>query len=425
MKVVLFEDENVSNLYPLVFLRPVFDLRCGIFTLKEKVEKKFPDADLYLETRDELDAVAAETHGPDMVNSHQAVRPDDDILLINAGAVLTGDPSEYAGRERVGVDEEGNLIWAYLNRETVERLDSPASIGLAQKAVGELNAERVDDLLIRYPWDLIIHNPEQVTSDFESHYTAGRHSDPMPGAKMIGDNTNLYVGEDVELQPFTLIDCREGPVIIEDGATVHAHTSIEGPTFIGRDTQLFEAKIREGCSIGPVCRAGGEVEESIMHGYSNKYHTGFLGHAYVCEWVNLGALTTNSDLKNDYSTVKLRVHGGRQMDSGSMKVGSFIGDHTKTSIGTMLNTGSVIGIMCNLVAGSSVLPKRIPSFCWYLQDRVSKGLGLKYALKTARAAMGRRDKELSDAMVELIEHAQGITREEKMKLVKRDRRKMR
>lgn len=425
MKVVLFEDEHASNLYPLVFLRPVFDLRCGIFTLKEKVEKKFPDCELYLETRDELDGVTAETHGPRMVNSHKAVHADEDILLVNAGAILTGDPADYSRSERVGVDEEGNFIWAFLTRETVERLDSPASIGLAQQAAQELPAENVDDILIRYPWDLIVHNPDQVTSDYQACYTSGRESEPMPGAKMIGDSSNLYVGEDVELQPFTLIDCREGPVIIEDGVTVHAHTSIEGPTFIGRETQLFEAKIREGCSIGPVCRVGGEVEESIMHAYSNKYHTGFLGHAYVCEWVNLGALTTNSDLKNDYSTVKLRLHGGRQMDSGSMKVGSFIGDHTKTSIGTLLNTGSVVGIMCNLVAGSSVLPKRIPSFCWYLQDRVSKGLGLKYALKTARAAMGRRDRELTEAMVELIERCQEISREEKMKLVKRDRRKMR
>lgn len=424
MKIVLFEDEDVSTLYPLVYLRPVFDLRCGIYSLKEKIENIFPDARIYLETRDELDAVAAEMHGPDAVNSYQAVEADEDILLVNAGAILTGNPEDYREEEQVGVDEDGNFVWAYLRRETVEHLDSPASIGLAQEAVQNLPCREVEDILIQYPWDLIVHNPDQITADYETTYAPDRLSDPIPGAKMMGPGENLYIGEDVEIQPFSWIDCRQGPVILEDGVTVHAHTSVEGPCYVGRDSQLFEGKIREGSSIGPVCRVGGEVEESIIHGYSNKYHTGFLGHSYVCEWVNLGALTSNSDLKNDYSNVKLRLPGRRPMDSGSMKVGAFIGDHTKTSVGTLLNTGSVVGIMCNLVAGSSVLPKRIPSFCWYVQDRISKGLGLDYALKTAGAAMGRRDQELTEDMIDLIEHTVDITKDEKMKAVKRARRKM-
>jgi len=424
MKIVLFEDERVSDLYPLVFLRAVFDLRCGIFTLKEKIEKKFPDAVVFLETRDELDAVTAERYGPDVVNSHDAVRPDDDLLLVNAGAILTADASEYTQEEKVGVSEDGRFVWGYLAQQTVERLDCPASIGLAQKAAEELTTETVDDILIAWPWDLIDHNPEQITADFRSYVTPQRKSEPLRGAAMIGPPENLYVGENVELQPHTWIDCREGPVMIGAGATVAAHTSIHGPCYIGERTGLFEAKIREGCSIGPVCRCGGEIEESIIHASSNKYHTGFLGHSYVCEWVNLGALTTNSDLKNDYSTVKLQV-GGKQVDSGSMKVGSFIGDHTKTSIGTLLNTGSVIGIMCNLVAGSSVLPKYIPSFCWYLQDRISKGLGTNYALDTARTAMSRRDVELTEAMVDLIKQAEELTKEEKLAYVKKDRKKIR
>jgi len=169
---------------------------------------------------------------------------------------------------------------------------------------------------------------------------------------------------------------------------------------------------------------GGEVEESIIHAYSNKYHTGFLGHSYVCEWVNLGALTTNSDLKNDYSTVKVYLNGN-PVDTGSIKVGSFIGDHTKTSIGTLLNTGTIIGIMCNLMAGSGPLPKYIPSFCWYLQDRISKGLGLGAALATARAAMGRRKRQLSPAMERLIRYTESLTKQEKMEKVRRDRKRLR
>ncbi len=424
MKIVLFEEEDVSPLYPLVYLRPVFDLRCGVYTLKEKIQNLFPDARLYLETRDELDGVTAEKHGHDVVNSYEAVSADDDILLVNAGAILTGNPEDYIEKEQVGIDDEGRFVWAYLRRDTVEKLDSPASIGLAQEATESIPCREVADNLIQYPWDLIAHNPAQIMSDYEHAYTPERLSDPIAGAKMMGPGENLYIGQDVEVQPFSWIDCRKGPVILEDGVTIHAHTSLEGPCYVGRETQVFEGKIREGASIGPVCRVGGEVEESIIHGYSNKYHTGFLGHSYVGEWVNLGAMTSNSDLKNDYSTVKVRLPGRRPMDSGSMKVGSFIGDHTKTSVGTLLNTGSVIGIMCNLVAGSSVLPKRIPSFCWYVQDRISKGMGLDYAIETAKKAMGRRDRQLTEAMIDLIEHTVEITKDEKMTAVKRARRKM-
>ncbi|MFW5923749.1 MAG: putative sugar nucleotidyl transferase, partial [Planctomycetota bacterium] len=275
MKVVLFEPEDVSDLYPLVYLRPVFELRCGIYTLREKIVRKFPDSEIFLETRDELDAVTAAKHERDRVNSFEAVRPDDDILLVSAGAILHQDPEFYTQEERVGVDQEDNFVWAFLSQDTVERLDSPASIGLAQKAREELASFTVDDCLIQYPWDLIDITGDEIELDYRDFYTRVRESNPLQGAKMMGSAEDLSIGKDVEIQPFSWIDCREGPVVIEDGVTVRAHTSIEGPAYIGADTQLCEAKIREGTSIGPVCRVGGEVEESILHGYANKYHTGF------------------------------------------------------------------------------------------------------------------------------------------------------
>jgi len=424
MKIVLFEDEQCADLYPLTFLRPVFDLRCGVFTLKEKIEKKFPNCRVYMETRDELDGVTAEKYGGEVVNSHDAVLADDDMLLVDAGAILTSEAPAYTEGEKVGVTDGGRFVWAYLKRETVERLDSTACIGLAEAATKELSPQIVHDVLIRYPWDLIAHNPEQITRDFAEYYVPERKSEPLRGSAMMGPTENLYIGEDVELQPHTLVDCRKGPVILSDGVLVSAHTSIHGPAFLGEGTRLFEAKIREGCSFGPVCRVGGEVEESIIHGYSNKYHTGFLGHSYVCEWVNLGGMTSNSDLKNDYSNVILQV-GGKQVDSGQLKVGCFIGDHTKTSIGTLLNTGSIMGIMCNLVAGPTVLPKYIPSFAWYVQGRISKGLGIDYALRTAEASMSRRGVEATEAMVDLIKHSEEITREERLQLVQKHRKRIR
>jgi len=422
MKIILFEDEGFDRLYPLTYLRPVFELRCGALSLREKVQMKFPGCKLHLETRDVLDAVARETCGTDAVNAGERLAADDDLLLINAGAILKGPADSYAAEPKVAATPEGEVVWAYLDRNFAAGQSAASARELAALAAHELGTQTCDDILIKYPWDLIGQNAAEIEADFAACYGAAMEGHLDERAAVWGDKSNLHVGRGAEVEPCAFIDCREGPVVIADGAVVHAHSSIHGPAFIGPKTHLFEARIREGTSLGPVCRVGGEVEESIIHGYSNKYHTGFLGHSYVGEWVNLGALTTNSDLKNDYGSVTVYLNG-KPTDTGSMKVGSFIGDHTKTSIGTLLNTGSVVGIMCNLLGGSRILPKYVPSFCWFLEGRISKGLGLTTALETARAAMGRRGVELTDAAARLIEYTEELTRAEKMVIVKRERRK--
>ncbi len=176
-------------------------------------------------------------------------------------------------------------------------------------------------------------------------------------------------------------------------------------------------------SIGPVCRVGGEVEDSIIHGYSNKYHDGFLGHAYVGQWVNLGALTTNSDLKNDYSEVKITLDGRTQLSTGSTKVGALIGDHAKTSIGTLLNTGTCVGAMTLLVTSGKLLPKFIPSFTWYLNDSIIPGAGKTALYATARTAMGRRKCSWTEADEALWNAVYEITAEEREDAIERCKRR--
>ena len=183
---------------------------------------------------------------------------------------------------------------------------------------------------------------------------------------------------------------------------------------------MLGTKLREGCSIGPVCRVGGEVEESVIHGFSNKYHDGFLGHAYVGQWVNLGALTTNSDLKNDYSTVEVMM-GGKTIDTKSTKVGSMIGDHVKTSIGTLLNTGAVVGSMSLIMTKGEPLPKSLPCFSWFLEGVVTKGFGRKKLYQTAKTAMGRRKQEWTEAEEALWDHVFELTKEERNAAVKKGR----
>jgi UDP-N-acetylglucosamine diphosphorylase/glucosamine-1-phosphate N-acetyltransferase len=194
-----------------------------------------------------------------------------------------------------------------------------------------------------------------------------------------------------------VIDAEHGPVYIDEEAEIHPFTRIEGPCYIGKKSILLGAKCREGMSIGPMCRVGGEVEESILQGWSNKYHDGFLGHAYVGEWVNLGAGTTNSDLKNDYSNVSVSLDGHSTIDTGSTKVGCLVGDHTKTSIGTLFNTGAYVGAMALILATGKPLPKFIPSFAWFMDGVVTKGFGKGKLYETARVAMSRRKRQWTPA----------------------------
>ena len=418
MKLCIYEDETFEDFYPLTYLRAIFELRCGATTLAEKLRRVAPDAPVAYFAREALAPVLRERLGGP-VNDPDALRGDD-ILLLN-GRWLLLDPSQLTaeGPEEMLVCGE-TILAARLKRSTVEKIGTRSPKDLLVAARDTLYVRKVQATVLSHFWELIKHNPKAITADFEVAGKAGIVGTFSDHATVLGGRDRVYVAQTAEVEPFVCIDTRGGPVTIDEGAVVNPHTRIEGPAYIGRDTIIVGGKIREGCSIGPVCRVGGEVEESIIHGYSNKYHDGFLGHAYVCEWVNLGAMTTNSDLKNDYSSVQVYLRD-ELVDTGETKLGCFIGDHTKTSIGTVLNTGTVVGCMCNVLTGGAMTPKFIPSFTLFLDNKFFN-IPFKSTLETARIAMSRRGQELSDAMVALLEHTRALTRAKRREMVRRSRR---
>jgi UDP-N-acetylglucosamine diphosphorylase/glucosamine-1-phosphate N-acetyltransferase len=221
-----------------------------------------------------------------------------------------------------------------------------------------------------------------------------------------------------------VLDATNGPVYIDEGAEVQPFTRVEGPCYVGKRSILLGAKCREGTSIGPMCRVGGEVEESILQGYSNKYHDGFIGHAYVGEWVNLGALTTNSDLKNDYGNVEVVLDGRTPIDTGSVKVGALIGDHTKTSIGTLFNSGAYVGAMSLIMATGKPLPKHVPDFSWLIDGVVTKGFGKAKLYETATVAMSRRKKMWTEAEARMWDAVYEMTAEPRERAIAKGRRQM-
>ena len=419
MQLIVYEDALFEQFYPMTYMRPVFDLRCGRTTLIEKIERAAGRRADAVFVRDWLrDACSGRTSAK--VNDLDALKGDD-LLIVNGRGLWLRDVTPPSGRDvcaKVG-DE---VAYLSLTRQTVSKIPARDFAGFVKAAARAVAAERADIKLLSYPWHLIDENAEAIRDDFRQFGKSGVEGTLAELSTVWGPRDQVYIAPRAVVEPCVVIDTQEGPVTIEEGAVIHPHTRIQGPASIGPDSVIFGGKIHEGATVGPVCRVGGEVEESILHGYTNKYHDGFLGHAYVCSWVNLGALTTNSDLKNDYGTVEVCLKG-QLMDTGSTKVGCFIGDHTKTSIGTLMNTGTIIGVMSNVLGAGHLLPKCVPSFVMFMEGKFFKA-GIKQLIATARTAMRRRNVEMSEAEEALIKHIFDLTREERMQAVKKSRREM-
>ena len=261
--------------------------------------------------------------------------------------------------------------------------------------------------ILEAPWDLMHWNSDQLRADIPRAFP-GYAAEEIPGCHILGEGL-LSLGSDVSVDPGSIFDVRSGPIRLSDGVTVKAQTRLVGPAFVGEGSTILGG-VLSGVSIGPVCKVRGEVEGSVVLGFTNKAHDGFLGHAYLGRWVNLGAFTTNSDLKNSYGTVRI---GGPEgpVDTGLTKVGCFLGDHVKTGIGTLLNTGTVVGMGSNLFGG--VMPPTIvPPFSWGTGDRLGE-YRLDKFLDVAAKAMARRDATLSDGMAGVLRRAWEITRKER------------
>jgi len=395
MRLVLIDvrREERCNFYPLVLGRPLWELRCGMTSLEEKLLAKIkPDSVAYFVPDYMADYYRTGRDG--LVNDMTALASDDLILV---DPVLKAQSFDVAGKGRseIGLDEEGRVLYARIGKEDIGGLSTADVEEFVASAKASVPSVPCTLPTWKYTWDLVLANSEQLTVDFATAGRSGIEGAIEEPTAIRGSRKDVYIDAEAKVHPMVVIDAEHGPVYIDAGAEIQPFSRIEGPCYIGKNSILLGAKCREGNSIGPFCRIGGEVEESIIHGYSNKYHDGFLGHSYVGEWVNLGALTTNSDLKNDYSNVSVMLDGRRPIDTGSTKVGSLIGDHTKTSIGTLLNTGSYLGAMALIMATGKPLPKYIPSFAWFVEGIVTKGFGKGSLYGTAKEVMSRRGCEWS------------------------------
>jgi UDP-N-acetylglucosamine diphosphorylase / glucose-1-phosphate thymidylyltransferase / UDP-N-acetylgalactosamine diphosphorylase / glucosamine-1-phosphate N-acetyltransferase / galactosamine-1-phosphate N-acetyltransferase len=382
--ICLYEDRRVADLEPLTLTRPVFDLLCGQSSLAHKQAFHFQAS-----------------HRTAVVRPHLAELVDLPAPCFTAGRVVIVN-GRWLPPAGIAVDLSSpcvNLIgdeiaWAVVDAATFTARTPDAVEEQMETWKATLPCREAGGRLFGRLWEIVAHNGDQIIADDEAmdHKPGGA---PAVLPAIIGPRKRLHIHPSARVDPFVAADLTGGPVVIGPDAVVTAFTRLEGPCVIGPRSQVHGAKIRAGTTLGPDCRIGGEVEASIVQGRSNKYHDGFLGHAYLGEWINLGAGTQNSDLRNDYGEASVFVNG-RLVRTGQTKVGCYFGDHTKTAVGVLLNTGTNAGAFCNLLPGG-LLPRRLPSFVRCLNGHLSVNDDLESLLKTAGKVMARRGCEMTAA----------------------------
>ena len=412
--ICVFEDKYYSRLLPLVYFRPTYDLRCGILTLREKVQHYFPNTPISLQCRHYLQDLVKQQNPQSLVNEIRGKSS----LFINGRVIADSKLAEQLSTDTDTVFVKGEtIIAARVSGPKLETLKNRLNDFFTFSDFNDLVKKEVDAYVIHYPWDLISNNGKQIISDYNlltSKVVGSKMKGKVyAGAHLINED-KIFISEGAKIKPGVVLDAEEGPIYIGKDVKIFPNAVIEGPAFIGNKSAIkIGAKIYENTSIGEVCKVGGEVEESIIHSYSNKQHDGFLGHAYLGMWVNLGADTNNSDLKNNYGSVKVIING-EQVDSGSMFVGLTMGDHSKAAINTMFNTGTVVGVSSNIF-GAGFPKKYVPSFAWGGSDSTTS-YDVEKALDVARKVMARRNIKLTDVEERIFRYIFDLTSEERKKL---------
>lgn len=422
MAICLFEDYSISTLLPLTHLHPDFDLRCGMFTGRERVERYFPDEALSPFTRRALVDVFAERTGLSVnAEAHQDLfirgnvllrsglveqiraHRDRDMLFLNNGEMIAATVVSEHLREKLLHSIDAGLT---------RRAASPTTIRLSGWNDDVLPTLEVEADLLRFPWDIIEHNESMLQHDAEFHALGSIEATAQIAASAeLVDEEAIFVADGARISSGVVLDASEGPIVIENAAIIMPHAVVLGPAYIGEHSRIkVAAKIYGGSSIGPSCKVGGEVEGSIFHSFSNKQHDGFVGHSYFAPWTNLGADTNTSDLKNNYSGIRTMLEGC-EFDTGRMFLGTIMADHSKCGINTMFNTGTVVGVGCNIYGGDFP-PKFLPSFTWGGASLLTE-YDFKRFCAVAAAVMQRRGRTFTETEQHLLDDVFKSTSEQR------------
>ncbi len=391
MNHILFGAQARDHLLPFTFIRPLADIRVGMLTMREKWE-----AFLQRETSTLTE--------PYLSVKYPLVKEADNIL-INASVVPNDLLLEEIGCLKPNQTLiSGNILIAH--RLRAEDIDNMAHELLED--VSPMHTQSDINKLYNL-WDVVVLNEKQIEADY-ALITRGRESQPIPvHAKVIApENVFIEAGARVDM---ALLNASEGPIYIGKDAHVMDGAMLRGPVGLGEGAIVrMGAKIYGGSSIGPYSKVGGEMQSSVIFGYSNKAHEGFLGHSVIGEWCNIGAGTNTSNLKINYDEIRLWDYAeGSFINSGMTFCGTFMGDHSKCGIDTMFNTGTVVGVNAQ-VFGTGFMRNFIPSFSWGGPSGFST-YNFEKAVDVAKRVYARRDREFTtideNILKSVFEHTMG------------------
>jgi len=405
MHICIYEDSGCNNMLPMVYMRPVYDLFCGIVTLQEKLIRNFPKASITLHTRSVLESVVRDRYPDCLVNDFPAELKE--IVFINGRTLLSSETALNKLGKNQSFTINNKVVAARLSGDQLSTIIKKVQNGITfDLDETTIEKQKIDGVLVEYIWDLIQVNSDQIRSDF-TFATEGKVGSVIDDGTVI-QGQNVFIDKTATIFPQVIVDGSNGPVFIDRNAVIQPHVYIQGPVYIGPSVLIKAgAQIYSGSSIAEGCKIGGEVNNSIILPWSNKAHGGYLGSSYVGSWVNIGAGTNNSDLKNNYSVVKVTVNG-EVIDTGLQFMGLIMGDHSKCGINTTFNTGTNVGINCNLY-GSAMHEKHIPSFTWGSASDGYTTNKLEKALSVNKIVMSRRKKSLKKNDEELLQNIFQLT----------------
>jgi len=356
-----------------------------------------PANSLSLWCRTEIAEVVSERTG---LNVNQAIQGQPTLLLSGRGIWSSIPDWDDTQSSWVGVVGDGQDVACVAVGSDFDGIIQPQDLLNESRTRMLLHHLPKRDVsthvqLVKWPWDLVNANAKCLVKDGEQSWLGFGQVDGQvdTGAHLLNESA-IHLGDGSRVMPCVVIDAESGPVWIGKNVTVFPNSYIQGPAFIGDGSVLQPGSVvRGGNTLGPVCKVGGEIEGSIIQGYSNKQHDGFLGHSYLGSWINIAADCVNSDLKNTYGSVRVPING-HEVDTGETFVGMFVGDYSKAGINVSFPTGSVVGFCSNVFAPRS--PKFIPSFAWINGDECER-YDEEKGLQLARKVMARRNRVLTEA----------------------------
>ncbi|MDC1050957.1 putative sugar nucleotidyl transferase [Candidatus Marinimicrobia bacterium] len=382
MNLIIYEDQKAALLEPFTLNHVSFEIKVAVYSNLDRFIRFFNDYDIYLIVRPELAEIVSEKFPQYQVNPP----------TIKSGYCINGSVVwNQKSHDRLLLNKLKDSELSFYNSEDNILLTDFYNLKYFKKSY-----EKNNHLLkINYLWDTLDILDESINEDFNT-LELSKSSINVKTTKCVDEN-KIYVSPKSKVREGVILDAAKGPIIIRKNAVVDIGSLIQGPVLIDENAYISPgAKIRPNTLIGPGCKVGGEITNTIFHANSNKVHDGFLGHSYVGEWVNIGAGTNNSNLKNNYGEVKFNFKN-KNINTKRIFLGSMIGDFTRIGISTMLNTGTYIGLGAN-VFGPGFQNKFIKSFSWG-HDQI---VDFNKLIDTCNAMMARRNKSLTDTELKLL-----------------------